>query len=645
MTRFITILLVASLALVAVAYARQDRGAPPVTFRSSVDAIQLDVSVLDGHRHPVQGLTAADFTVLEDGKPRPIRSFEAVEVPPRVAPSGAWMRDVAPDVVTNAPLKGRVLGIVIDDGSLRQNGGLWGVQKTRAIAKAAIDELGAEDIATVVFTMYNHSAQGFTRDRQRLLNAIDAASIMPRCEPGSPNCDFSQTGWCYCGECSVEALERVAAALVSFPDRRKTLLYISTGVGLASGVAEGLQSGLPAAFSSVGAACDGRKTDWVIKALRQASLGNVAVQAIDPNGLCGSDCTSFPETLKAIAQATGGRAVVQNNDAEREVPALFVESSAYYLLGVETSVTRDDGRFHLIEVRVDRPGVTVETRHGYVAPTAKERAAMTAAGNSTNPDGAIAGAVPRSDIPLEVSAAPFAAGGKGRAAVELVLAVRRPAGDVATVLNGRLDVVASAFGEENGTFYGTRHQTLNLAVNPARNTDTLLEVLSSLPLKPGRYELRLGVKAADGRMGSVYTYADVPDFAAEALSLSGLVIAARNTPLAAPADAFAGVLPVVPTARRAFQRTEDARAFVRIYEGGSKPVVPATVTATIVDAGDREVVNKATAIAGTAFGTSRAADYTFDLPLASLSPGEYLLRIHVAAGQAASERTVRLTVQ
>src|ERR671913_1679168 len=54
--------------------------AQPPTFRAAVDAVQLDVSVLDKDRRPVRGLTAADFTVLENGKPRPIVAFSAVEL-------------------------------------------------------------------------------------------------------------------------------------------------------------------------------------------------------------------------------------------------------------------------------------------------------------------------------------------------------------------------------------------------------------------------------------------------------------------------------------------------------------------------------------------------------------------------------------
>jgi hypothetical protein len=33
------------------------------TFRTGVDVVELDVTVLDKDRHPVPGLTAADFTI------------------------------------------------------------------------------------------------------------------------------------------------------------------------------------------------------------------------------------------------------------------------------------------------------------------------------------------------------------------------------------------------------------------------------------------------------------------------------------------------------------------------------------------------------------------------------------------------------
>jgi len=50
------------------------------TLRVGVDVVQVDVSVLDDKRRPVVGLTAADFTVLEDGRPRPVTVFTPVVI-------------------------------------------------------------------------------------------------------------------------------------------------------------------------------------------------------------------------------------------------------------------------------------------------------------------------------------------------------------------------------------------------------------------------------------------------------------------------------------------------------------------------------------------------------------------------------------
>src|SRR5438874_12522850 len=85
------------------------------SFRASVDLIDIDVSVLDKNRMPVRGLTAADFTVLEDGKPQPIVAFDAVALPEWTQASPPWMRDVAPDVVTNRLGAERVIVMILKD--------------------------------------------------------------------------------------------------------------------------------------------------------------------------------------------------------------------------------------------------------------------------------------------------------------------------------------------------------------------------------------------------------------------------------------------------------------------------------------------------------------------------------------------------
>src|SRR6476620_3713701 len=61
-------------------------------FKSKIDLVHLDVSVLDKNRRPVRGLGKADFTVFEDGKPQEIAIFEPIDVPDPEPPPVAWMR-------------------------------------------------------------------------------------------------------------------------------------------------------------------------------------------------------------------------------------------------------------------------------------------------------------------------------------------------------------------------------------------------------------------------------------------------------------------------------------------------------------------------------------------------------------------------
>ena len=49
---------------------RSDADAAAALFRSGVDIVRLDVSVLDKNRRPVRDLTRDDITILVDGAPQ-----------------------------------------------------------------------------------------------------------------------------------------------------------------------------------------------------------------------------------------------------------------------------------------------------------------------------------------------------------------------------------------------------------------------------------------------------------------------------------------------------------------------------------------------------------------------------------------------
>lgn len=64
---------------------------PVPRFRSGVEGVVLGVSVFDSNRHPVRGLNAGDFTVLEDGAPQTVTAFTAIDIPDVQEPPAAWL--------------------------------------------------------------------------------------------------------------------------------------------------------------------------------------------------------------------------------------------------------------------------------------------------------------------------------------------------------------------------------------------------------------------------------------------------------------------------------------------------------------------------------------------------------------------------
>lgn len=76
-----------TLAVAALVFASAGRSeappppAPSPRFPSEIDLVTVDAVVLDKAGQPVTGLTAADFSITENGVPQTLASFEAVVVP------------------------------------------------------------------------------------------------------------------------------------------------------------------------------------------------------------------------------------------------------------------------------------------------------------------------------------------------------------------------------------------------------------------------------------------------------------------------------------------------------------------------------------------------------------------------------------
>jgi VWFA-related protein len=646
---------------------------PQSTFRSGVDLVQVDVSVLDKDRHPVRDLTAADFTLFEDGKPRPIAAFTFVELPARApAPEAPWTRDVAPDVATNAlPQEGRLVVILMDrtipDGYPTMN--------ARAIAKAAVNELGPGDLAAVVYTG-DGLPHDFTNNRADLLRAVDRSyaagelsdtantawgglmgalvNPSPVSNPGLAALNFSAE--CHCGACVLDAVRRIAEAVRDAPRRRKTLLFIGRDLQV--------ETTEPICVDAVH-----KSGNAMFKAL---DLANLTVHSFDPGGLetLSNDASwgmartgKNPATavasrmqqnrvrqgdISVLPDRTGGRTILNTNNPASRVPEIFAESDSYYLLGFQPAAA--DGLRHDISVKVKRRGLDVRTRRGYVA--AASEAAPAPAGKvpigtgSSSLQSAVAGIMPvRDGIALSAHASAFADPKTQQPVVTLSLHVQHeatPAKAAAAAESESVEVLTEVLSM-TGRIVGVLRQQLVVKPRTDATGETEYDILQRMPAKPGRYELRVGLRNDTRRQtGSVYTFVDIPDYRRSSFVAGDIELYAPPGS-AAMAESVRDVLLAPPTARRTFERGEHVTAFVQFHQ--ASPAASVAITAQVVDEHNRRQYGQDATLAPSDFKTSGRGDYIIDLPIAALQPGAYLLTIDARTPLASERRDVRFSVK
>jgi VWFA-related protein len=642
-------------------------------FRSSVDVVQVDVSVLDKDRHPIQGLTADNFTILEDGKPQNIVAFKAIDVVDPGEPPAVWMKTVSPDVRTNNLQESRLFVLVLDDALIPMDPAA--TKAAKDIARRVVEKLGPNDLASIVMTGDNRNAQNFTNDHARLLAAIDklapglagyAFGYDAPGDKGAMNMDS------YFFEAAVDTLRNVADYLVAVPQQRKTVIWVSPGVPVDP------ESNGPVAISGLGSSgVADREVQMALVAemaeiFRRAQRANVMIYPIDPTGpggmehfianrlasRLGANAQEFAhkqaglqlDFVEAIAANTGGTAIVNTNDFEAGITQLFRENGSYYLLGFQSTNSKADGGLRRISVKVDQPGAEVHTRQGYYAADAAKAATAAKAAAASPLATAMASLLPSPDMPMQVTLAPFALPkGKGPvlASVAVILGVRQPAREEAsrTRVVEDVELQTSAFTPE-GDSKGSTRATAHIALREGATGEFRYEVVSHIDLPPGRYELRLATHSGSlGKSGSVFTDLQVPNFADEPVSLSGVVIGATPAIASGPKDALSTLLPFAPTAEREFLVTSKVTAFLRVYQGGKSAIVPIALKVRIVDGHDKTVADQTEALDPNRFDKTRAADYRFPLPLTRLTRGPYVLTFETTLGKTSVRRDVRFTVR
>jgi len=193
------------------------------------------------------------------------------------------------------------------------------------------------------------------------------------------------------GELTAMALEAIADHLGHLPGR-KSLVWITGSIPLR--IDQVLKLNHSAANPGVDSAAGSgavlaEQTYHAVKALNDA---NIAVYPVDARGLVGNPralsalarpstdprtpantssmyVTANHDAMIGMAKATGGLPFYNTNDINGAIRQAIDDAEVTYTLGFYPASGDLDGSFHEIKVQVDRKGVDVRSRGGYLAAT------------------------------------------------------------------------------------------------------------------------------------------------------------------------------------------------------------------------------------------------------------------------------------
>ena len=624
---------------------------PIPTFRSAVRAIQIDAVVTDEEGNPVRGLTIDDFELTERGKPQPITTFEAVDLPIETL-----VPDLADaDVVTNEG-DGRIYLVVID--SLRADNAAYAKRQLRRFFE---DHFGPGDTAAIMFLDRAHSTAGqdFTSNRRLLIKGLDSfvgyseedvgkeKVVAGSASPFDPGADSTGSG--LMARNRMERLKDLTEFLIKIPGHRKAMLLVSEAIGFDS-----------SDFKDYAGTSMTPAAQAAHAALTAATRGNIAIYPIHPAGASPESpavgATGAPPTpdqlgtvqtarvaiqsatleLRTLAAATGGFAHINSNNFDDSFTRLVQEQSVYYMLAFNSSQDKDDGRYVPVKVTVKRPGLRVLAREGYVAPF-KGKDTVRPAERTPGVQSALASPIPVAGVTLRAFAAPFK--GKGKTASVLVALEMDPNGlGLANLpdggLRGTVDVRMVATDVRSNVLPQVR-QLGNISIPPDERADIEregLHILTKTDLQPGRYQLRIAIGTAQ-RGGSVIYDLDVPDYTRKELTMSGIVLRGQSEPegmFLPPGDALQSLSIGAPTTARMFRSDDKVAIFAEIYDNtGGKPHSLDVKAEIRSEGGEVTPVVTASRPSGDPKNGGDTVRLETPLPLTKLMPGRYVLSVDV----------------
>ena len=392
---------------------------PLAVFRSGITLVTTDVIVRDENDLFIPDLTEDDFTILEDGIPQEVASLVLVHggrvynqlLPPPPVQEGIILPPTRPVNDT----AGRIIVILVDDLHIEANK----TPKARQVFEKLADTLVHEgDLFGIVSTGPSSIRVDLTYDRNRLYSAMEkitgdgftANELINEVAPGPRGPE--ELRWR--AHVAFKTARDTVLGLEQVQNRRKAVIYFSSGYDFnpfeferyfaRNPLARDFQQGRTygdvfgdfdpgfdpftrmdrqgEVFSDADLAME------VMELAQAANRANASFYTVDPRGLLAGPDVDYngaaqpwnewrmqtQSSLRALAELTGGIAVVNRNDFEGAFREIDAETSDYYVLGFYSSNADPTARTRRLSVTVNREGADVRSRTQYTFARPPEEA-------------------------------------------------------------------------------------------------------------------------------------------------------------------------------------------------------------------------------------------------------------------------------
>ncbi len=389
--------------------------APPSTLRVTTRLVLVDVVVRDKHRKPMLNLTQSDFKILDNGKEQKIATFEQERPGARAKGATSVLPALPPHIYTNRPEysqpQGPLTVLLLDalntplkDQSYAREEMIHYLKTQLATgARIAVFTLGQNLEVVQDFTedpaLLKSAVENFTPNQSIELSVEDVDHRMPAPprelgESGSAAAairakmavlrDFYQDQAALAGrtrfDTTLGAFQVIARALYGYTGR-KHLVWLTAAPPL------WLQNFQPTSpFGALSKTyqmlADARVSIYPVDArgLIGVSVLDASTSGMDEWGF-GADGSEFADRLlwnsmktvstqdfmRQMAASTGGLAFTSRNDLDHAVEEALDDGVGYYVMGFYPTDSKNDRKYHKVQVSVDRPGFDLGYRRGYFA--------------------------------------------------------------------------------------------------------------------------------------------------------------------------------------------------------------------------------------------------------------------------------------